>query len=29
MGDAASAADAAAAIFNELQTKGLIGVHQA
>jgi nucleoid-associated protein YgaU len=29
MGDTASAADAAAAIFNELQTKGLIGVHQA
>jgi hypothetical protein len=28
MGDATSAADAAASIFNDLQTKGLIGVNQ-
>ena len=28
MGDATSAADAASSIFNDLQTKGLIGVNQ-
>jgi hypothetical protein len=29
MGDATSAADAAASIFNDLQAKGLIGANQA